>query len=77
MMNNLIKNFQDYKEIFFLFLTSTDDEDNKYIQINRINVFNKIFKLHDQLFHYTLYKTFLNEDWVEIYSLYYVLSTFL
>ena len=74
MMDNLIKNSENYRETFYEVLTSKI-KNNPLVQ--PIDSFRKIWKLHKDLLYFCLYKPFLDKDWTEIYTLYYLVSNFL
>lgn len=71
MMDHLISNVQEFKSKFYVFLTQ------KKFKFGQRSTFRTIFRLHGMLFHFCLYKTFLNEDWIEAYKIYFLLSTFI
>ena len=75
MMDNLIQISDDYREKIYDMLTG------RYISkegdVNKITAFKKIWDLHKTLYYLSLYKTFFDRDWAEIFTLYYLLSNFL
>lgn len=75
MMDTLIANIDRYKEKFYNFLTKRLEKE--VIQIGQRKTLRTIFRLHELLFHFCLYKTFLNEDWKEAFEYYYVISIFI
>ena len=42
-----------------------------------MKAFNKIWILHYKLYYFCLYKPFINENWEEIYTYYYLFSNFI
>ena len=74
MMDNLIKNSINYRETFYEVLT---DMTKKNPLVRPIDSFKKIWDLHKDLLYFCLYKPFLDRDWTEIYTLYYLVSNFL
>ena len=75
MMDNLIKISDEYRSTFYKFVT--DEIKSEIDPKIKEEVMRKIWDLHKMLYYLTLYKTFFDRDWAEIFTLYYLVSNFI
>lgn len=75
MMDNLIKISDGYRDTFYSYLSKYTLQTPEGREA--VAVIEKIWKLHKMLYYFVLYKTFLDRDWAEVYTLYYLVSNFL
>lgn len=74
MMDNLINISADYRITLYNFIATNIHNELSYSV--KENVMKKLWDLHKLLYYLTLYKTFYDEVWAEIYTLYFLISNF-
>ena len=74
MMDNLISNSEEYRITFYKIMKK---ELSTNFNTDTILCFKKIWTLHNILFEFCLFKPFLDENWSEIYTIFYLINNFL